>query len=460
MLHCPGGRAAALTLGLALAASGTLAAPVSVTLTPDQAAQVAEKAFLSKNYVLSEQIARGLVARNPKDVGALLLLSASEAGLGRPQTAYGPARRAYALAGDPRLRYQAARLAGKAAADQGRFALAQFWLRRSVDVAGSQAQKDQSIRDFRLMRMRDPWRMVLDASIAPSSNINGGANSSLLTIAGVPYVGLLNGPAQALSGTQERANLTFSYRLSGDARKETQLVGRTFATFNQLSRAAQALAPGSKGSDFNYLQTEAGVKQTFLLGASKDINSVAVNAGQSWYGGAPYDQYVRLDLQRFQNFSPTWGMWVSATVTHNEMVSVARNDAMALGVDLVHRMPDGDLLTTSLGAQQTTSQDDNQVFYGGWAGLSYAVAKPIGPVRASASVMATTSRYPNYSVIFTVPGGRVDKSVVASVNFELTKPSFWGFAPVISLTDQRSFSNVSRFQTANLGVGLSIKSQF
>ncbi|MDE3029421.1 MAG: hypothetical protein KGH84_13625 [Paracoccaceae bacterium] len=50
----------------------------------------------------------------------------------------------------------------------------------------------------------------------------------------------------------------------------------------------------------------------------------------------------------------------------------------------------------------------------------------------------------------------MDKSVAVSVNFELAKPSFWG-APVISLTDQRRFSNVSRFQTANLGVGVSMK---
>lgn len=91
---------------------------------------------------------------------------------------------------------------------------------------------------------------------------------------------------------------------------------------------------------------------------------------------------------------------------------------------------------------------------------SYALGEPVGPARLGVTLGASWTEFPDYAVIFPVPGGRQDERVFARIEAAFEGWTVAGFAPVVSLDAARSDSNVSRFDTESLGLGVTLRSTF
>lgn len=202
-----------LRFALALALFGSSAtAQTTVDLTLDQARSVAMQAFLADDTRLAIQIAEAILLRQPDDVQSLLIVAAGAPRLGDPTRGHEAGARAWTLAATDLQKYEAARLTALAAANDERYTLSTFWLRRALTVAPNQAERDRTLNDARGVAQLNPWANRLTFSLTPSSNVNGGAEDSELTVAGNSAVGQINAGGLALAGWRATLGFGTQYR--------------------------------------------------------------------------------------------------------------------------------------------------------------------------------------------------------------------------------------------------------
>lgn len=176
----------------------------------------ARNAALGGNFPLARDLALALLEANPNDRSALIVLAAVQPRLGDPRAGRAAGARAFGLSKTDAQRYEAARLTALAAANEDRFTLNQFWLRRAAVHAPTPQAFAQTRENYRGVRARNPFTANLAFSVTPSNNVNGGTDGSCLFIPGLedingdPICGLLSGDAQALPGITAAADVRLS----------------------------------------------------------------------------------------------------------------------------------------------------------------------------------------------------------------------------------------------------------
>jgi len=150
----------------------------TVELTRKQALVLAEQAYMAGDLVLANAIGRRLLEADGHDVEALMVLSATEPGLGNSRSGRIAGRSAWQAARvenrpEP-LRFAIARRTAKAALAEGRPILAQYWLRRSLAFAPDQTAWLQSGADIQAIRARMRFQVWAQVAFAPTTNLNGG----------------------------------------------------------------------------------------------------------------------------------------------------------------------------------------------------------------------------------------------------------------------------------------------
>ena len=148
---------------LALCGSSALAQD-RVDVPLDQASAVAAQALVNGDAALALQIAETVVAARPDDRSAHVVIAAAAPRLGDPAKGRRAGARAWALSRGDAQKYEAARLTALAAANEQRFTLSTFWLRRALTVAPDEAARTQTLSDARIVRQRNPWSTQLSFS--------------------------------------------------------------------------------------------------------------------------------------------------------------------------------------------------------------------------------------------------------------------------------------------------------
>lgn len=463
----PLSRAALIALALLVSiAPATAEEPAdTLSLSIDEARQLARAALAEGRADITAEIARGLLQRDPADIEALMMLGWAEVGLGNPRAARAAGARAYALArGKQPLRFDAARLAAKGAYDEGRLTLAGYWLRRAGDAATSPQERTEAVEGFRDVRSQNPWNTRLNFSLSPSSNINGGAKDDRLTIDGRPTGAILSPDAQALSGFEATLDLSTSYRLPSGPRSQTAVGVRLFGSTYAMSEEArrQTEERGTKGSDFAFAAVETSVRHLRLPESGKGTISLGFTVGQTWYGGQLLNHYARLDAAR----SFPAGEAADAAVSGSLEQSLSdrdddRNFSATLNGQWNHELRSGAVLGFSAGISGTSSNDPSNEFTAVRGGVSYALARPVGPAEVTLGLSIAAKHYPStFTGSLFGRGERDDLRVSGTVEMLLPKAEVMGFAPTVTLSAGRTWSNASRFETEDFGVAFGLKSTF
>lgn len=469
----------AALLGAALALSGVVGADplaaqetgqetgqatgqASVALSFDEALLLGHRAWAAGETALSNRIARELTRARPDDVGALLMLSATETALGRPRAGKKAARRAFAGSENAEARYQASYLVASGAMAEERYAAAQFWLRRAYQSADTDEERETIARAFSSVRRVSPWAARLSFEVAPSSNVNGGARSPLLVIDDSPYVGLLSGAARALSGTEARLHARLAYTLSESKTHRTRLTFRGFRSFVTLSDEAQEIAPRAEGTDFEFGLSELGVHHRLAAPAGPLPDTFGVSFGQTWYGGEPLDGFARLSFGRTVRLAPRTALTLGAE-SERRWSDTGAADRIGREVDawMTHRLEGGARLHAGLAFSRVTSDDTNREYDSARITSGFSMGEPVMGVRLSGSLSYTERDYDTYAIGFIdVPGGRQDNEWEARLDMDIHHVDVMGFVPVLSLTGRQSDSNISRFEGESFGVSVGFSSAF
>lgn len=447
----------------ALAGSG-LSAQDSVNVPLDQASSIAAQALIAGDPALALQIAEAVLAQLPDDRTALIVVAAAPQ-LGDPDRGRAAGARAFAVSQTDAQKYEAARLTALAAANDQRYTLATFWLRRALTVAPNDQERARTLKDARGVTRLNPWSTQLSFSLAPSNNVNGGAEGEDLIIAGQDTGGNISEGGLALAGWRASLGFGTQYRLH-----QSQTNRTTVGLQLQTARAWI--------TEDTTLPDEAFDTASYTLSLRHDRalerGTLTFRAARSLY------EYRRLEnderTTQYQNYD-TWLFGVDRRYPLNDrtVLSLSANreqlsylnagigDIARLGLTggVSYRLDSSDQISATFTLTDSDGDNFNYTSREQTLSGSYRFDDPIGPISLALGGGLRWSDYPDYRVGFsTIPGGRQDTTVFANANIGFPDVSYAGFTPGLRIDTNRVNSNVSRFERTTFSAGLTISSQF
>ncbi len=430
----------------------------AVRLSLPQAQALAQQALARGQPKTALTLSDGLIGADPENGHAHFLRAHALGQMAQYRTGQRAAARAYRTARTDVQRFEAAKLAAELAFADKRLTSSQLWLRRAVHYAPSDEVRRDYVTAFRNVRHRNPLSFNLRFSVTPSDNVNNGANSPWNLIEGSPLVGALSPSAQAIPGVVAKTDITGAYRIGQAEGQETRLTGRVLSNEVRLNNPV----PGISGSDISSLRAQLGV--THMWAPGKDgYWRFELNGGRTWYGRSPFYDFAGAGVSRVQKLGDRLSLSVGAQFEEQKGQSAAGgSDASVWSAfaGLAWGLAGGGSLRADLLYRDIDSAGVNRTSRQWSAQASYAMGRPVGPAEISFTLGRSTLDYDEYWVITPVPGGRVDRSWFGGATASFTGWSYMGFVPELSLTAERSRSNISRFDVDQTAVSLGIRSEF
>lgn len=453
----------ALAGGPAPAAAQTAPEAAALHVTSLAEARRASLAAVSAGRIdLALALADAVLQVKPEDSFSHLVRATALLRDGQPQAAAPAARLAYRHADTARQKHESARIAALAAAQRDRFLLSQVWMRRAVQAAEDPATRARSIREFRQVSRAARTDLSFGLSVAPSNNVNNGASSRVVEIDGIAITGRLSDDALALPGTVMRASAGLKYRLHATERSLTRATAALAITRVRLDAEARTIAPGARDTDYADTWAEAGLEHSRILAPGLLLQAEA-GLGRVWSAGARAHDLARAGLTLGYAVSGRDRLTLGTSWQGQLDFADGRADVGtgALSLGWSRALSGGDRLSLGLSLRAARSDNPQARQTGRALSLGYTRAEPLGPLTVSGRLTLAEAQYPDYAVaLFAVPGGRQDTTLSAEVNFGVTPLEYMGFIPTVTLSGQRTRSNVSRFETEELSLSVGFRSSF
>lgn len=463
-----------LSLALAMASGfGFSASAKDVTLTLDQANAVARQAFIAKDYRTANTLSYGVLQQRPNDTRALVMAAATDPSLGQAKRGWQAGRRAFKLAKDPTLKYEAAFFTASAAVSQERYNSAKYWLRQAYQAAPNDVSKARVSQIFKNVRRKSPLTVNLDFNVSPSSNINNGSREDTSYIGFFGGQAQLSADAQALSGMQYRGSAAFQYKLGETTRKRTVLNFGVDARYYSLSPSSKAdlqaeddartlagLEPRNvRASEFSYETLYAGVTQQVLSEDKRSSLTYGFSLGQSWYGGSSLSRFAGVNLRKFKVLTPARSIRYGLSAQRQFRLDNKRNSSnvVSLTGSVSQLIKDRGLLTVGGYVRDTNSQSNEIDNTALGLTLSYKLSKPVFAKTQLEMSMALQRAEYETSVIY---GDRRDNRLSLSSTLTFSDINYYGFSPTATLSASRTNSTVDRYSTDSLGINLGLRSSF
>ncbi|MBR9762236.1 MAG: DUF560 domain-containing protein [Rhodobacteraceae bacterium] len=452
--------AAMLALALLAAPEAGRAEEALFELTPVQMRALAVTRMQKGDLGTTRDLARALVARDPDDFAAQLLLAQSARALGAEAEAGRAASAAWRCAATEEERYAAALIRAQVLASAGHHTRAQLWLRRAAEAAPSPATRARAIRDFKYVRLRNPWSTQFSLAVTPSDNINNGSVHDRFTIDGLPWEFALSGEARALSGVELSFGADTRYRLSQTETEATDILLRASHRTYRLSDAARAAAPDAEGSDYAYTSLAAGLGQRMLTGAPGNELVMTAWAGQNWYGGDPYGAFLRGEARLQHALSPRNRLTTSVSVEARRGDAAPEADVGLLSLGWDHAWTGGQV--SLYGSYTRSSSDFSSADYSDLRFGARLAPKAdwLGQTLGADPLLTLEARSRDFDSSPYSFDGRQDEELRAEVQFTFHDLDYMGFNPVVTLETARTTSNIAIYETTRTGIGLSVRSAF
>lgn len=450
------------------------AAAQDVTVTFDQANILARQAFAAKDFVSANKLSYSVLQQRPDDPAALVMAAATDPALGQGDRGWRQGRRAFKLAKDPTLRFEAAYFTASAAVSEERYNSAKYWLRRAYQVAPNDAAKARVGQLFKGVAQRSPLTVNLNFDISPSSNINNGSreDSFQSTFNGGSVLSL-SPDAQALSGLQYSASAAFQYKLSETASKRTTLNFGLQARYYSLSSSSKADLKAFDdaqeaigfdrrnitAADFKYETIYAGLRQQIVAKDQKSSLSYGFTLGQSWYGGNSLSRFIGGNISRVQVLNPTRSVQYGLSAQRQSRIDSKRRSSNIVGVNaaLVQQFKGSGRLSFGGYVRDTNSPSNEVDNTSIGLNLSYRFENPVfAKTQLELSMDLQRSEYET-SVFY---DDRIDNRLSLSSTLTFADINYFGFSPTATISAARTNSTVDRFSTETLGINIGLRSSF
>ena len=445
------------------------AAEAQVQTDADGLREIAARLLVQGEAAQAEELALALLARDPDDVGALILLGRARIALDDYEGALTPALRAHALAPRGPQRFLAARIAARSQAELGRYTQAQLWLRRASEDAPDDFTAQAVAEDYRAVRAENPLAVSLSFGVAPSSNVNGGTSAETVWIYVPIFGGYLPttpvGDALPLSGLRISGGATLSYRIQADERSATYLETGVQGTTYLLSDEAKRTAPDAVGSDYADLAFSESLVHRWQGDGASGPSAVRATLGRTWYGGEPYTRFAQLGYDRSfildENDRITIAAFTDWTEREEELrdgeVVHERYSSVGLRGRWTHLRAQGDRTSLSLGLRDYLNELPDTTYTGVSAGVGYDWAEPILGLHLGVGAEVDWRRFDES---FLAPEGRDDLRGTLRATIGLPGLEVWGFEPTVTVEASRTESDADRIDRNSLSLDLGFESTF
>ena len=429
-----------------------------MTLTPEQMRVAAVQSLRYRQPEQALRLADALLVRDPRDMEALVTRSRALRDLGRYSEAIDAARAAWDVADAPAERYGAALVMAQALSSNGARTRAQWWLRRAMEVAPTDALEAKAVRDFRYVRARNPWSTQLSFNISPSSNINDGSVHDTVNLGGLDGV-VLSGTARALSGLEVSGGLSTRYRIDQSRTHKTEIGASLYHETYILSDEARDQAPDAAGSDFAYSSVALTFGHELRPEGWSGPLAFSGMLAWSWYAGEPYARSVSVGMARSLVLGKRNLVRVAVGAGRFRLVNGQEDHADSLRFDAVwlRRLENGAGLRFSAGLRENMSDRSSLDYTRTALGVGYTFAEPILGATATAGLDMAWKSHEAYP--FTTDG-RDDREVTAKVDLVFDDLDYMGFVPTMSLMHSDTRSTSERHETVETGVSFGIRSRF
>jgi tetratricopeptide (TPR) repeat protein len=437
-----------------------LAVAETVVLDP---AAMRELAFAAMQSGFAEdalEITDALLLRDQADASALTIRAQALRALGDYPAAIEAARAAWIAADTAPARFGAAMAMAAAQSSAGRRTSAELWLRRAANHAPNERAYAIARRDFGYVQSRNPWRFVLDLSVAPSSNVNNGSRQETLALPGLPIFFEIPPESRALSGVQLGFGFDATYRLSPTApNRQTMLNFGASVQAVTLSSEAKEDAPDTRASDFTLTTLEAGISHRRVLDADgRTALSLNGTFGHNWYGGENLSDYLQFGAEVTHAMKPgidlNFGFAVDRVtridrpLQSSDRVEVSAGVRFAVGADsMAVRLGWTDVAARSVEVQNEAVS----------LALSWQKSEPVAGLGLAAALTLEQRVFEDSNY---VAGGREDTKVTGKVQITFSQIEYFGFSPVLEVNATRNRSNSALHDSQAVGVNLGIKSSF
>lgn len=449
------GTCVAVLLGLPVV--GNAQQTGQIRLTPQDMQATAFAALRDGQSGRALALSEALLLRNEADPVALRVGAQAALNMGETDVARRHGRALFTQAQTNENRFVAARLLALTEAQAGRFTRAQIWLRRARQLAPGPDQARAVAQDYQTLRQRNPWRFSVDLGLRPSSNVNNGSASDTFEFLGLTFV--LSPDARQLSGYQMSADGRLSYRLHETANRRTQLHLGAQLLRHGLSDEARAQAPGFDISLRDMDRLDLGVQHDWRIGADGQPVSAALTYGVTRLGGTPYAQDWELGLNTQWHLTDnTRAMTGLRLGTTHYSRDDTRTRSWAVDLGWHYQLDNGHRLNLQSTISDNRSADDP---LRDSRSHNLRLAYDFGALTPALALgVAMEHRWTDYAASNIAPQGRADQRLTAQVEIALPQAELYGFAPVATINAYRNRSNVARFETEGLSLGLSFRSNF
>lgn len=449
---------------VAAAVIGTaIAGHAQVSLNAEDLREAAMSAIQAGDPATARRYAEALIARDPDDRNAYLILARAARDMGDTAPARAAARKSWQLAETDAQKYSAALITAQVLSSEGKRTRAQLWLRRAGQYAPSDLLRARAKRDFRYVQQQNPWSTNFTFTLAPNSNINNGsardrsrlnyAISELLFGEDVEFE--LTDQAQAIAGVEIGGSMRTRYRFhqtpttAHDAK--LSLSYRTFYITDDLTDDT------IKGSDFAFGTLAAGYGFRTLNLDKKGEFALDVEGGQTWYSGARYASYLRLQGQQTWQTSTQTKFRFGADVERQWGQATTDIDRFGLSASVTHGFASGNSGYLGLFVTETTSPEVRSEYTEVTLRTGVAFKKP---VMGAAVQLGLGASWRDYDVSRDDPDGRQDKRIFADLSATFQDVDYYGFNPIVTLSASSTDSNVGLYDVNRMGLNIGIRSSF
>ena len=443
----------------ALCLLATVPAQAQVEVRPEQLRGAAVVALREGDALNARRYGEALVARDPKDLNAHLIVARAARDMGDIRPARAAARTAWRLADTDAERYSAALITAQVLATDGKRTRAQLWLRRAAQNAPNDALRARAERDFGYVKQNNRWRTDLSFTLAPNSNINNGSANDRSLVFFEPFGALidanLTAEAQAIAGIEIGGSLRTRYRFKQTPKTAHDAkVGLSYRTFSITDDLG---ASEIKGRDFAFGTLSLGYGYRQINFDRRGEFAVDTEAGQTWYGGSRYASYLRTQAQQSLIVEGNRQLRFGANLERQWGQATPDLDTAGLSASMTQGFANGNSGFVGIYAKATQSPDANLEYSEITVRTGLSLRKPV--MGASLQVGAGVSLR-DYDFSSNSLDGRRDNRIFADVTATFKDIDYYGFNPTLTLSASSTDSNIGLYDVNRVGLNIGFRSAF
>lgn len=456
---------AAVLTGLAAAPGRTEPPPVPTLAGSPQ--EQAYQAVQAGDLELAEALARQMLAADPRDALAHLVLTIVQLRRGDATGAAAEARLAFRHAERPQQKFHAALLAADIAKSRGQGIQSRLWLGRAAASAPTSGHEAAALRALAEERTRAPVVLSFSFSLAPSSNVNNGSSSPYNVIEGWFPIGVISPDAQALSGWESTLRAGLTYRIRAGDRSQLEAIANLMLYRVALGEEAKAVAPDLSGKDLGDTTLSFGLRQSWLSADGRSRTVIEGEVGRGKSGRGNERDLFGLRATHAREVAPAQVLRFGLDLDVAKPVASLRSETRRLSGSLGYSFtrPNGVTLFGDLTVGDTWagpgSDRNSQEGTSMAARIGFSGYRPRKGINVSGYLGLSRADFPNFRFLaIPVPGGRQEDAVFGELAVGLSKWSIGGLEPTITMRALKLDSNVTVFSRTDSSLGLDWRIRF